>query len=539
MFKNNANPNKWELVESDLMGKQIKKIQSNILLISIVLTYLVVLIIFKPCHSQNNIKYNKSLEIMWTPIDPGGHRWFTCGDAHSKTEHLLYSSDMGGYLLRSTNRDETRKPIINPIPGIAYSIVDDPKEHKTRYKNQINDKLKSTITLSNDSIEKKAREIDTLLWKHCRSPENLLYTFVMKDALHRVTQEDIAAEAPDPDKLSEKDLMYSSEKMSVRWVNGKPQYLVQGIPLEDVEAYEDSQGTTGAYLSALCFQYQATMDPAILDRAHIVFEALYSIYELGLKEQKGWIPKPYGFLCTKQSSMDNQCQFYQGLVRYYKIAPSVDKDRIRSVLVDEMDYWIRNRYKMHVPYFGLWVDYASEKFYPGHWSLFFLPLCDVVWKITGEKKYEKEYAWLLSRTNLDPDKDPEYLLTKVRCLHRWYYEFGALLEQGAEPRELWLQGLKYQILAFKFSESRKIDTNYIRFDISARHHEYTWLVPRSEENRLDIANQLLEYKLEDSLYRFPGYGKIKPLAFRSKAIATGNLVKWLETFWIGRVRGDW
>ncbi len=124
----------------------------------------------------------------------------------------------------------------------------------------------------------------------------------MKDALHRVTQEDIAAEAPDPDKLSEKDLMYASEKMSVRWVNGKPQYLMQGIPLEDVEAYEDSAGGTGAYLSALCFRYQATMDPAVLTRAHTVFAALYSIYEL-----KGWIPKPYGFQCTKQSSMDNQC----------------------------------------------------------------------------------------------------------------------------------------------------------------------------------------------------------------------------------------
>jgi hypothetical protein len=361
----------------------------------------------------------------------------------------------------------------------------------------------------------------------------------MKDALHRVTQEDIAAEAPDPGKLPEEDLMYGSEKMSVRRVNGLPQYLMQGIPLEDVEAYEDSQGGTGAYLSALCFRYQATMDLAILDKAHIIFEALYSIYELGLQEQKGWIPKPYGFQCTKQGSMDNQCNYYQGLVRYYKIAPSADKERIQRVLVDEMDYWIRNQYKMHVPYFGQWVDYTTEEFYPGHWTLCFLPLCDAVWKITGDEKYKKEYAWLLGRTKIEPGEDPEYLLTKVRCLHRWYYEFGALLEQGAQPREMWLRGLKYQIDAFRFAESGKIETDYIRFDTNARHHEYTWLLSRSEENRIQIEKQLVEYRLEDSLYKFPGYGETKPLAFRLKAITTGNLVNWLEIFWKGRTKGDW
>ncbi len=388
-------------------------------------------------------------------------------------------------------------------------------------------------------LDDKAKAMDALLWGRCRSPENLLYCFVMKDALHRVTQADIAAEAPDPEKLSEEDLMYGSEKMVVRRVNEMPQYLMQGIPLEDVEAYEDSQGGTGAYLSALCFQYQATRDSAILDRAHIVFEALYSIYELGLQEQTGWIPKPYGFQCTNPGTMDNQCVYYQGLVRYYTIAPSADKERIQRVLVDEMDYWIRNRYKMHVPYFGQWVDYASEKFYPGHWPLFYLPLCDAVRKITGDEKYKKEYAWLLERTKIEPGKDPEYLLTQVRCLHRWYYEFGALLEQGAEPRERWLRGLKYQIDAFRFAESGKIRPGYFTFDTHARHHEYTWLLPRSEADRNQIEQQLVGYRLEDSLYRFPDYGKIKPLLFRSKAITTGLLVHWLEIFWKGRAKGDW
>lgn len=389
------------------------------------------------------------------------------------------------------------------------------------------------------NMDEKARAIDELLWERCRSPEDLLYCFVMKDALHRVTQEDIAAEAPDPDKLSEEDLMYGSEKMSVRRVNGLPQYLMQGIPLEDVEAYEDTQGGTGAYLSALCFRYQATMDSAVLDRAHLVFEALYSIYELGLEEQKGWIPKPYGFQCTQQGSMDNQCPYYQGLVRYYRIAPSADRERIERVLVDEMDYWIRNRYKMHVPYFGQWVDYTTETFYPGHWSLCYLPLCDAVWKITGDEKYKKEYGWLMGRTKIEPGEDPEYLLTKIRCLHRWYYEFGALLEQDAQPRESWLRGLRYQIDAFRFAESGKIDTDYFNFDTNARHHEYTWLLPRSEADRNQIEKQLMEYKLEDSLYKFPGYGKIKPLTFRLKAITTGLLVHWLEIFWKGRAKGDW
>lgn len=95
------------------------------------------------------------------------------------------------------------------------------------------------------------------------------------------------------------------------------------------------------------------------------------------------------------------------------------------------------------------------------------------------------------------------------------------------------------MLEFQFADSRKIETDYVRFDVSARHHGYTWLLPRSEESRIRVEQQLAGYRLEDSLYRFPGYGKTRPLAFRSKAIATGNLVQWLETFWKGRTKGDW
>jgi hypothetical protein len=389
------------------------------------------------------------------------------------------------------------------------------------------------------SITEKARSVEEFLWSRCRSPEGLLYCFVMGGSLRRVTQEDIAAYAPDPDQLSQADLMYASEKMTVRRVNGMPQYLMQGIPLEDVEAYEDSAGCTGLYLSALCYRYRATADPAIPAMAHALVKALYSVYELGLQEQPGWIPKPYGFRCTKQSSMDNQCDYYQGLIRYHGMAPPADKERIARLLVDEMDYWIRNRYKMHQAYFGTWVDYASDEFYPGHWPLFFLPLCDAVWKITGGEKYRNEYEGLLGQTRIGPGKDPEYLLGKIRCFHRWHNEYCALLEQGAEPREMWLRGLRYQVDALAFAESNKIEPEYVRYDTSARHNKYAWLLPRAEEDRVDVEQQLAAYKLEDSLYSFPGYGETKPLAYRRQAFAIGNLAEWLETFWKGRLRGDW
>lgn len=124
-------------------------------------------------------------------------------------------------------------------------------------------------------------------------------------------------------------------------------------------------------------------------------------------------------------------------------------------------------------------------------------------------------------------------------MHRWHNEFGALLEQGAESREMWLQGLKYQIDAFTYAESRKTEPEYIRFDTSARHQGYAWLPPRSEESRQHIEKQLAEFGLEDSLYTFPGYGESRPLAYRCQAITTGVLARWLETFWKGRCRGDW
>jgi hypothetical protein len=381
-------------------------------------------------------------------------------------------------------------------------------------------------------IDAKAEAIDSLLWNNCRSPENLLYCFLIGDPPRRITIDDIAATAPDPENLPIGELAYDDDTMEVRWIDGKPQYLLQNIPLEDVEAYEDSLYSTGSYLSALSSRYLATLDPSILQRAHTVFEGLYSVYELGLQDEPGWIPKPYGFQCTKQSSMDNQCNYYHGMLRYYRIAPDADKEKILRVLTDEMDYWIRHRYRMHHHYFGIWVDYTTDEHYPGHWTLLFLPLCDALYRLTGDQKYRKEFDWLLERTRIEPGRDPEFLLSNIRCFHRWYYEFGAMLEQGTEPRELWLDGLRYQIDAIRLMQTR--------LDPQTEHHAYTWLLPRSEELRDSIRQRLDSCDTKDFLYVWPeGWTVPETLAWRSRAVHTGFPTKWLEVFWSGRLRGDW
>ncbi|MBT6150223.1 MAG: hypothetical protein HN712_20785 [Gemmatimonadetes bacterium] len=384
------------------------------------------------------------------------------------------------------------------------------------------------------SPDDKAAAIETMLWDFGRSPENLIYCFTMGDTFDRVRIGDVASGAPDPDKLTPDDLKYASETLTVRWQGDTPQYLMQGLPLEDCEAYEDSMLGTGQILSAFVFQYLATMNEAVLEKAGIAFAALESVYKLGLQEEPGWLPKPYGFTCSGQSSMDNQCPYYLGLLRYYRIAPPDHQDRIRRILADEMDYWIRHRYAMHRDYFGLMVDYKTEKFYPGHWPLLFLPLCHGVWRITGDDRYRQEYAWLLDRLDLAPGKDPEYLRKDIRCLHRWFYQFGSLLEIGAEPRSLFLEGLRYQVAAIVGADT---DSPTSLYDVP--HHAWIWLEPHDEALRVDALEQLMAQTVESFLYRWPSYRYGPMLDWRERAMYCYKTTNWLEMFWKGRWRGDW
>ena len=387
------------------------------------------------------------------------------------------------------------------------------------------------------TLQDKADAIERMVWDRCRSPEGLVYCFVMAETLERPGIDDVLSTAPDPDLLT--DLMYNDEKLEVRHTDdGKPQYLLQGIPIEDVEAYEDSVLSTAKTLSALCFKYAATLDRNVLGRAHQLFDALYAVYELGLQDQRGWIPKPYGFQCTKQSSADNQCPFYVALLRYYRLVPASVQATIRQILVDEMDYWMRHRYKMHRTYFGLWVDYTTEQFYPGHWPLLFLPLCYGVWRITGQDKYAREFGWLMNRLKIDAGSDPEYLRKEIRAPHRWFYQYGALLDLGAEPRDLWLRGLRYQVAAARGRSGYSY--SWSNYNPDLYHHAWIWLSSREEQDRENVQNHLMAQHIDTFCYVWPpNYRVIAPLAWRSRAMYGFRFTNWLEVYWKGRMRGDW
>lgn len=384
-------------------------------------------------------------------------------------------------------------------------------------------------------LNSKARAVDTMLWEKCRSPENLLYSFVVPHEWRRVTIEEPASTAPDPGALAPADLKYGDASLEVRQVDGKPQYLLQGIPLEDVEAYEDTLMATGHYLSALSFQYLATSDPAVLERAHVVAEALYSVYELGLEDQPGWIPKPYGFRCSKQASGDNQCPMGLGLIRYYRIACDEHRRKIIKLLTDLMDYWIRHNYVPHHSYFGLEMTIESiEQDYPGHWPLQFLPLCYAVWKLTGESKYKQQYDFLVSKVNMDATADADFVTFTVGCQWRWYYQLGGMLELNTPDRYQWRKGLSNTLRSLEMRAWKHGDQH---FSADMYHHRATWLT-HSPEDLETTQRLLLVGRLADLQYIWPADYRPEPtLVWRDRCIYTSKPAQWLETYWKGRSFG--
>jgi len=155
-----------------------------------------------------------------------------------------------------------------------------------------------------------------------------------------------------------------------------------------------------------------------------------------------------------------------------------------------------------------------------------------VWRLTGKDRYAAEYTRLAGLLH-DTDREPEYLRETVRCLHRWYYQYGALLEMGADARIRWTEGLRAQMAAVE-------GTDRIRFPLDPTHHAWVWLAPREERSREAMVDDLARTRLEDLLYRWPsGYPVIPPLSWRSRAIYTILPATKLEVFWRGRRRGDW
>lgn len=388
-------------------------------------------------------------------------------------------------------------------------------------------------------LDRVADDVESLLWEQCRSPEGLIYCFVMESSRRRVGIDDIAEAAPDPDALAPEDLRIVSEPLEVSRAQGVPQYLLQGIPLEDVEAYEDSLTATAQLLSALCLKYQVSGDRTTLARCGGLFEALESVYLLGKQEEPGWIPKPYGFRNTGQSSMDNQCPFAVALVRYHALAGDSHRSRVERVLVDQAAYWMRHRYCMHVPYFGMHVDYLSHRFYPGHWPLLFLPQLQALSRITGDRGYHKEYEKLLSLVH-DIEVEPEYLISEIRCFHRWFRQYVALLEFGAEPKALWAGGLASQLAAVEATGDQPDPAIlYAAWRHGSRADRYP---VRHDSDELDrVIATLGDSQVSDYLYRLPASSGrlIPPLAWRSKAIYTPIPSGRLELFWQGRSAGDW
>lgn len=150
-------------------------------------------------------------------------------------------------------------------------------------------------------------------------------------------------------------------------------------------AYENVGMASGAYLSALVWQYKATGDPAALTSAKRVFDAICGLYERCRSIAPGFICKCYGGELSRETSSDQYLYILNGLHLYAPLANASDQDVVRRMVGEMVDWWIQRDYQY--PYFGRPLQWPYERFPVFSW---------LAYQHTGERRYLAEFERLVA-----------------------------------------------------------------------------------------------------------------------------------------------
>ncbi len=149
---------------------------------------------------------------------------------------------------------------------------------------------------------------------------------------------------------------------------------------------ENSITTSGIYLAAQSYRFQASADEAARREAGRAFQSLNLIYELGERDGRpGWMGKPYSWRVSDETSPDQYLDASWGLSAYHPIASAAERRRIEEMFVGFADYWRRVDYT--ITYFGHPGDLKPRT---DDNNLFLIMLNAMAWRFTRSKPYLDE-----------------------------------------------------------------------------------------------------------------------------------------------------
>lgn len=235
-------------------------------------------------------------------------------------------------------------------------------------------------------------------------------------------------------------------------------------------SYENSPFISGLFLTAQCFRYQATKDPAALEYARRAFGSIDANYRLteqsdpagaGLTQRAGYIDavqargaqngffcKPYYGQATDHTSTEQHFGPLLGLYHYAKLAPPETQRRIKQIFSEVSRRW-RGNYRIN--YFGeTWNIEESNPRAQRHmfvWSV----IHRLAYELTGEQASLDEFRRLDALFGAIPTPRetahglgrPSYVSTEDRSFHVQIV-LGAELLAALEPaaRGRYLRGMR-------------------------------------------------------------------------------------------------
>jgi len=173
---------------------------------------------------------------------------------------------------------------------------------------------------------------------------------------------------------------------------------------------ENSIANSGSYLHAQSVRYQVTRSRDALREARRAFCSLRLIHSMGVEQGKpGWMPKPYGFRPSVQTSGDQYLYATYGLLAFHRIASSREKALIERMIIDFADYWMSVDYVLS--YFGTHWDMKGET---DSYNAIFAMINAAAYQFSGNRIYLREVEKLMQRETWTKTTRIESLRSQVQ-----------------------------------------------------------------------------------------------------------------------------